>query len=95
MCRKSREGRAWGGLHLYDSGTELFIRNILDILEIWYTKAYAGELHAHHDETPSELDTAQGEPLTTQKARDEDFLLNADNDDMSYDTNTNASKNID
>ena len=36
------------------------------------------------------MGTAQGEPLTTQKASDEDSLLNTDNDDMSFDTNTNA-----
>ena len=83
---------AWGGLQLNDSGTELLKRNILDVLEIWYAKAYVGVLCVPHDETPSELETAQGEPQTTQKASDTDSLLNTDNDNMSFDTF--RSKNI-
>ena len=35
ICVENLErGGAWGGIHLNDSGTELFKRNILDILEI-------------------------------------------------------------
>ena len=35
ICVENLErGGAWVGLHLNDSGTELFKRNILDILEI-------------------------------------------------------------
>ena len=36
------------------------------------------------------LDTAQSEPLTTQEARDENFSLNTDNNNVSFDTNKNA-----
>ena len=46
--------------NLTDSGTGLFKRNILDILEVWYTKAYAGALREHRDETSIELDTTHG-----------------------------------
>ena len=67
-------GGAFGGLHLNDSRTELFKGDILDILEMWYVKAYLGPFCAHYDEISSELDTVQGEPLTTQKASDEDCL---------------------
>ena len=35
ICLENLErGGTWGGLHLNDSGTELFKRNILDILEV-------------------------------------------------------------
>ena len=35
ICLENLErGGNWGGLHLNDSGTELFKRNILDILEV-------------------------------------------------------------
>ena len=63
---------------------------ILDILEIWYAKAYAAVLCAHHDETPRDSDTVHSEPLIIEKACDEDSVLNTDNDDMSFDTNANA-----
>ena len=91
ICLENLErGGTWGGLHLNDSGTELFKRNILDILEVWYKKAYARALCAHNDKTPIELDTTQDESSTTQKASDEDSSLNTDNDNTSFDSNENA-----